>query len=567
MTSTWIQRAGVYAGSTCTAQGVIKHLSDVGIATWTFVIAVHTFLTLWRSPRSKSIDYEFRGYSISHDALIKWLTTLAAWLFIFIIVILGSVAADPNLRGDFYGVTGDWCWITDGYRAERVLLAYLIMFSSAICSSILYGAVYYRLRRKLREKRESSNTEMPDKEQVNEYRMMLSKHTAIYPIAYFLCILPISIVRFSSSMSDSVNYGAFIFGDFVYLLIGIVNVVLFLCAPRILPPRTYLPKWILQFSMPSYDQNTKGASDYDDPYYSNENKTSSLPSRPVSLGISVPVVSTPKAIHAPENPYATPLYFLERRLNQSPTSVPALLSPRRIGLPSRPDFRIHPAAMDRRMSSRRSPSWASAASTAPVNKPLPLAPPKRPTKLPLRLSPWRISHGGDHTARSGSPTLRGRTHLRSASVPHAQSVRHTSSDASRSLSPGESHHDHPSSWISESGPSTSFSWVYDFRMNEAAPPVPSGSTIRTPGREPEDIAFIHQEIDQLQEELREENLSITHTSQYSSPLSDDRSEGGRSSQDSLQMDTRSRSHTPRHSGAEPLFEGRMLYASPTQMDH
>ena len=66
-------------------------------------IALHTFLTLWRTPRSatKPSEYDFYGYIVSHDALIKWLTTAAAWLFIFIIVILGSVSADPDERGDF----------------------------------------------------------------------------------------------------------------------------------------------------------------------------------------------------------------------------------------------------------------------------------------------------------------------------------------------------------------------------------------------------------------------------------------------------------------------------------
>ena len=53
------------------------------------------------------------------------------------------------------------------------------MFASAVISLILNGAVYYRMRGKLRER---TDMETPEKEQISEYRMMLIKHTAIYPV-------------------------------------------------------------------------------------------------------------------------------------------------------------------------------------------------------------------------------------------------------------------------------------------------------------------------------------------------------------------------------------------------
>ncbi|KAG8744784.1 hypothetical protein FRC10_009432 [Ceratobasidium sp. 414] len=54
-----------------------------------------------------------------------WLTRVilvAGWTLILVLPILGpTVIQNVNKRGHFYGISGAWCWIGDGYQAERLV--------------------------------------------------------------------------------------------------------------------------------------------------------------------------------------------------------------------------------------------------------------------------------------------------------------------------------------------------------------------------------------------------------------------------------------------------------------
>ncbi|VDB83330.1 unnamed protein product [Peniophora sp. CBMAI 1063] len=244
MSAAWVTQMAVVAGSLCTAQAAIKHISDVGVAVWSFVIAAHSFLLLWRAGGHSKKTREpvsVLGYTISYGRFLKWSIVAATWLSIFIIVTLGPEITAKHTDGDFYGVSGQWCWITDNYPIERIFLAYLIMFASAFLSLGLYGAAFYHTRRKLHHDKPAHEYILSKEDQADEYAVKLSKYMVWYPLAYFCCLLPVAIQRFAVWGGAEVHFGAVVFTDSVYHLLGIAHLVLFICTPRLLPPLTVFP--------------------------------------------------------------------------------------------------------------------------------------------------------------------------------------------------------------------------------------------------------------------------------------------------------------------------------------
>ncbi|KAJ4493899.1 hypothetical protein C8J55DRAFT_171157 [Lentinula edodes] len=130
--SRWVNSGAVLLDRYCTAQGVFKQIADVGTALWTIIIAVHTFylLVLERKPNQFTL----------------FATLIAGWSGIFAIVISGPAVLDTVNRGPFFGVSGYWCWISDGYEVPRITLDYLIMFVAAFSCFVLHGLIHLRLR-------------------------------------------------------------------------------------------------------------------------------------------------------------------------------------------------------------------------------------------------------------------------------------------------------------------------------------------------------------------------------------------------------------------------------------
>ncbi|KAI0321214.1 hypothetical protein OF83DRAFT_1168646 [Amylostereum chailletii] len=141
------------------------------------------------------------------------------------------------------------------------------MFLSALASLCLYAYVFYRIRQRL--DKPSSKYGLSEKDMEDEYQIQLIKHMMMYPLAYFILILPIAIARFTSWSGHDVAFGATIFCDSVYLLIGIVFTGLFISARRILPPQSTIPKFFISGPLPRHD--AEGQVMYDDPYYNPPN--------------------------------------------------------------------------------------------------------------------------------------------------------------------------------------------------------------------------------------------------------------------------------------------------------
>jgi hypothetical protein len=128
----WVLAGGVSSGKLCSAQGGIKQAGNVGTAVWSFALALHAFRLLFLRTRMARRT--------------KWLALILGWFFVAMIVSIGPLALETKDRGTYFGPSGFWCWITHQYPIEQTVLEYVIEWTSAFASFILYVTVLLRVR-------------------------------------------------------------------------------------------------------------------------------------------------------------------------------------------------------------------------------------------------------------------------------------------------------------------------------------------------------------------------------------------------------------------------------------
>ncbi|KAI8985552.1 hypothetical protein BD414DRAFT_488459 [Trametes punicea] len=263
----WFDKGAVTYDPYCTIQGVLKHISDVGTAYWSLIIAMNTFWIL------------FLRWKLRRVVLIAAL--VGGWSTIGAIVSTGPLAIQSVERGPFYAISGYWCWIQDEYPAERLTLDYMIMFISALLSFVMYVLVFLRLRGNVmlhgwrlsfRFRRGPAG---PAPKSVDTHAINVAKGMLLYPLAYTIMILPIAISRFSEWMGHEVPFAVTIACDAIFLLSGasdiivysqdvptfgcvpgLVNVILFLTTRRVLPANSVFPTSVCRLFCPSSRSST-----------------------------------------------------------------------------------------------------------------------------------------------------------------------------------------------------------------------------------------------------------------------------------------------------------------------
>jgi len=247
MNARWVQSSSVHVGAFCTSQAVIKHIADIGVAIWALVIAFHTFFLL------------FFGVTIPRWAALT--AVVSANAIIILLVCLGPTVLDSKTRGPFYGISGYWCWITDEYKTERITMAYMIMFLSAILSFILYTLVFLRMRGNIVVNglyirfRLVKNENWRGRLFAQSYALKVARKMLLYPVAYTVVILPIAVARFCEWSERSVPFTVTIFSDVVFLLSGVVNVLLFCATHRALPAQSVVPGWRSLFRLSGFTES------------------------------------------------------------------------------------------------------------------------------------------------------------------------------------------------------------------------------------------------------------------------------------------------------------------------
>ncbi|KAJ1304601.1 hypothetical protein OPQ81_005743 [Rhizoctonia solani] len=232
MSIRWVASHHVSIGRFCTAQAAIKQFSNVGAALWSIVIALHTFRLLFFN---------------AHTSNALCLATLViVWGSIIVIVVVGPTVIQITSKGDYFGITGYWCWITKDYAVERLCLEYLFMFLSAGVSVIVYTMVFFRLRGNLvaegyKIKFFSVNSSRAwnleaGRAVMESNTMSVAWQLMWYPVSYTFTILPISAARWAEFSGATVPFGAKVFASTVFMLSGFINTLLFVATRRVIPP-------------------------------------------------------------------------------------------------------------------------------------------------------------------------------------------------------------------------------------------------------------------------------------------------------------------------------------------
>ncbi|KAF8500539.1 hypothetical protein JB92DRAFT_2816772, partial [Gautieria morchelliformis] len=128
----WLIQWGTVYEPACVIQGSAKNIGNVGTALWSLIIAFHAFDVLFLRRKQKRTTL--------------WATVIGTWIFIFCVDLFGPVILEKPAQGPFFGVSGNWCWITSNYPRARIFLEYMFMFISAFFCAIIHSIVFLRLR-------------------------------------------------------------------------------------------------------------------------------------------------------------------------------------------------------------------------------------------------------------------------------------------------------------------------------------------------------------------------------------------------------------------------------------
>ncbi|KIJ42238.1 hypothetical protein M422DRAFT_780051 [Sphaerobolus stellatus SS14] len=238
----------VQCGTYCTAQGILRQLSEATVAFSTLAIAVHTFvIILFRKGQN----------AFKFSLIIVGLIWLYVSLFVTIASALHSKGSEffytptPNyrLKAVKTYLSGAGCWIGPKFPVERIVGEYFWFWFTALISLVLYVILYLALRgnvfteeirwwrihfrsRPINKRRPTSIGEPNgENEQGNkrgaatEAVMML-----LYPLAYVGLILGLSIVRWMGFVDENIGVppAATFSVMTIFALSGVVNVTLLL---------------------------------------------------------------------------------------------------------------------------------------------------------------------------------------------------------------------------------------------------------------------------------------------------------------------------------------------------
>lgn len=232
----WTVEGGVFDGPFCRAQGGIKQAGNIGNACWTLALALHLFNLLFL--RVKTSRSFFLG------------TIAVAWGLILTFVLIGPFAIQNLQKGPYFGVSGNWCWITDEYNSAQFFLEYFFEYVSAGGSFILYTIILLRVRGNLavvqgkhvlRFVPRSERWQLSlGRDFIDSTMLGVAQRVIWFPVAYSVLIVPIGAARLSEFAGQKVPAGVTFFTDFVFNLTGLVNVILLLTTHRMFPD-TALP--------------------------------------------------------------------------------------------------------------------------------------------------------------------------------------------------------------------------------------------------------------------------------------------------------------------------------------
>jgi len=120
----WVIEGQLNTGTFCTTQGVLRQLGAVVASLITSTIAVQTFVTIW--------------WLKDPSTIIAIIMTGVVWIFVTLFVAI-SYALHTHPGKEYYASpTPFWCWIGQGFAAERIAGEYFWFWFTLFISFALY---------------------------------------------------------------------------------------------------------------------------------------------------------------------------------------------------------------------------------------------------------------------------------------------------------------------------------------------------------------------------------------------------------------------------------------------
>jgi len=208
----WAHNGIVTRGSYCQTQGIIQQIGELGVALTTLILAVHTFVgALWR------VGLDARHFSFFLIGVVC--VFIALW-----------VSIGANAHRNYEVPTPYWCWVSPKFKGERLGGEYVWLWVALFASAILYVPLYYWTEGRLSvdpDKWYKFHNSRPD-DMVGYTQRRAALGMLLYPVAYSLVVLPLSIARWLQFDRHKVSSAATFFGVSMFNLSGAINVLLFL---------------------------------------------------------------------------------------------------------------------------------------------------------------------------------------------------------------------------------------------------------------------------------------------------------------------------------------------------
>ncbi|KAF8869397.1 hypothetical protein BD779DRAFT_698206 [Infundibulicybe gibba] len=182
-----------------------------------------------------------------------WLTLMFVWGTIITTVVIGPLAMQTPKKGPYFGISGQWCWITANYPTQQVYLEYFISLIAAGFEFLLYTAVLMRVRGNLVHEagRWRFRFVPPDqswklglaRDLIDGSMLKVAQNMVWYPVAYTVLLVPITLSRLSEFAGNTVPLWATMLTATIFNLTGFVNVLLLLYTESIFPEAGTLPEY------------------------------------------------------------------------------------------------------------------------------------------------------------------------------------------------------------------------------------------------------------------------------------------------------------------------------------
>ncbi|KAB8069831.1 G protein-coupled glucose receptor regulating Gpa2-domain-containing protein [Aspergillus leporis] len=208
----WVARGKVYYPSAaCVLQGWWIQIGDPGSGLFIMAIAMHTSAVV------------LRGRQLPRWIFVSCVVGL--WAFIFV---LGLVPVGLFGSKTFVISEAGWCWLSPEHETERLWVHYLWIFLSEFGTVVLYGILFFHLRRRMNQAAMLRQGHQESLKRLN--RVVI--YMVIYPFVYLVLSLPLAAGRMSTARHTIPSKGYFAVAGSLMALSGLVDVVVYTLTRR-----------------------------------------------------------------------------------------------------------------------------------------------------------------------------------------------------------------------------------------------------------------------------------------------------------------------------------------------